>query len=908
MKNKKILLTLALSGLLLAACDNPTTSVPGSSSSTDNPSTSDTSKNDPSSSTPVAETYLVVLHNASGITLSADKTEAKKGETVTITVSIATGFTLLSLTQNGNPLTVTNNQASFVMPDEDVDVRCQSSVEGDITLGGSVAATFVEENGVYVAKNVQIATKGEVYVAVSNSEGTGYTPLGYNSINRLKTFADVTFANTEFGEASLPSGATIIDTRESLIEIAGNAIYDVYYDPANKTKPISFQRVGLLSLPDSWEDYYSLFDSSVGSDPATYPLNVKEVTYYDSMTKVDYNWKKYGDNTSYATATSRETGQKVGDVYKSIKNGVYTVVDTFIEKKEVANPYPYPSGGSSTIIVDDTKSSDSTRYSAEYDVVEEVESGYSKWQMTEEEAIFDANHYSHDIYAIDRMQWQAYRHSFDLEEDLTASDRKITSVQNDDGTFTTTIDSYKTYTPETSGNTQYNRMATNTHIEYDITVTFTAGGAPLVGSYLEKKYDATDFNFATGEFKDGGEEFGGTVVKKVDYEYKYGEAYEGAPSFDSSKYFASAIEVTLPNGGLIKGGWKSNSTDEDEKVTIRATGENASTALDIDQYAVVGSDDLSLFAPSVYSPTYYEASTANEGTTMLTFGKHLKTKSVTTKVEATIASAPFRSLYINPGYTEDWHIISATSFQMYGNTTWTAKLSTSGPDGDTGNLSRMEISYSVPNVITATVDPVARTVTFVTGNVTAETIVNITFDSPYYKVDDDGHQWGPTTFQATIAPSQGGDITAEGLIGSYKPEVSSDSLEPDTTAPLDLTLTDVAHSYVDSDSKTYRRGSVAITANNEGLPVGVWNFAYNYNENTNAFLVRNVVKEGSTESFRAVLTVEPGTGKVGIALYSEAYGAEDGEITYTYENILGTMTDIGEGQAEYTYIFFVKVS
>ena len=115
MNSKKLLLLLVPAALALAACN---TDVPSTSSGEDQSSQSaqdsQGSQGETSGSEsvpPVEFTYKVDVEERPGITIVPDKTEAKEGETVTLTITLEEGWTLQKLTVNGVEIEVVDKPA-----------------------------------------------------------------------------------------------------------------------------------------------------------------------------------------------------------------------------------------------------------------------------------------------------------------------------------------------------------------------------------------------------------------------------------------------------------------------------------------------------------------------------------------------------------------------------------------------------------------------------------------------------------------------------------------------------------------------------------------------------------------------------------------------------------------------------
>lgn len=899
---KKGIKILALVGsLMLASCGNNDNTGTSIDTSIDETSSNGGSTN---SSAQVGDVYNVVIHSATGVTITSDKATAAQGETVTLTVVESAGFTLLTLTCNDEALTVSNGTASFTMPDQDVDIRATVQASGEITVGGGTAAQMEETSegsGVYVARNVSIESTTDIYIAIADSDGS-FTPIGYNELNRYKCFGSITFSDTTYAEYDFPKGAEYSVGRSSLINIGGNAAYDIYYDTTNSTHPIYIQRVKVLNLPQSYATYEELWSGSIKSEASTYPFNVKKVNYYDNRTGVDYEFNMY-DDSSLAVISDHETDEELYYVYKSIDDGIYTVVDNYLENVTYTSPYPYY-GGSKTVYIDDSKTEDNTAYSGEYDIVDEVAQGYSSWQISQEEAEFDVGWYSHDMYSLDRLMWMSYRDSFTIADDLTLADRSITSVDNGDGTFTTTIDSYKVYNP-TSTST-YNTMTSAVRIDYDATITFTEAGAPLSGTFSEKMYTSSQYDFSTNTFLTGGES-GGTRVKYVTFSYEYGEPNSGKPDFDYSKYFATGISATIGTDNTVQGGWSYKEEDEDYLLSVVATGDNASTALDTWQYIPTATSDSTLFVPDSYSPTELVAVTNKGGTATLTIGKWLKTQKITLNIDVTIELMPFRSLYMWERYTSDWHLTTATTASMYANSTWTIYLETNPYQATLAGITPV---CDVEGVLDVSIDSSARTITYVAGNVTSTTVVNVTLNSDNYMED-----WkdSPTVFTITISPAAATGFSETSIPGTYRVEYSSDNASSyDTTDPTVLTFDSTAT----GTSNGYTTYSGTLQMNDEDW-VATYSFTWYYNSNAQSLNISGFSMTAGTATDFQYYTVynslEFATGKIGLIVFGENIVAdsENGGMNSATSEILGSASYDDEGWLEEdssSYVFFVKVS
>lgn len=892
--SKKLCVLVASSALILASCGttgaSSTTSTGGES--TDNTSSSvnnnsGTSSSGPGTSSQVPQVYQIRVNQVTGATIEVSDTTATPGTTVTITVTLQSGYTLTAILVDNKSISFTGNQATFVMPDYDVTVSCRVSVQGEMTLNGSVTALFEKEGDLYVARNVTVNDDADLYVLIKGEDGT-YTPLAYNSLNRYKTFADIGYSSVSYSEANMPSGTVISeqDKNSSLISLAGNAVYDFYYDPSDSATPLYVQRVKVINLPTSYSDYESLFAGTIKSDPATYPLGVTGVTYTDSRVSEKYEWKLYNENASLATVTDTNTNRTKAYVYQEIEDGYLYTVDNYLEGRSTPNLYP---DGFRDPALDDSRATDTTAFSSKRKIVDMVEEDYSSYQITTEDALREVATYSHDVYSIDRAQWQAYRDSFNIEDDLVDAQRNVSSVKNDDNTFTVTIDSYKIYNPSRTGISAYNRMDEDIYIEYDIEFTFTEAGAPLSGTYYEMYYDDNLFDFDTYMLNPGAEG-NGTLVKALSWNYTYGDTPNESLDFDRTPYFATSITAKVVSGNgndenvVTAGDWDTQSDEQPLVITA-----SPSTALDAWQYGVISSSDESIIGPSKYDSTVYEAKSSGQGQVTLTIGNHVDTE-VTTNLVLNVELIEVHSFYMNVvgGYGDDWHLTSSTAFIINGGTSWTAALDTSPYNGSLENITfsyNLNYSSSTPDAgwtnespITATVDPVNRTITYTAEKVDVETNVYIKLSSPYY---EDG--WSETIFTATIYPYDGVDLTEEYITGTWALEMSEDSMDPDLNNQTRLVF---------NDDHTGVLKIHMVDIDNTVLWDATYSFSWELNTNTSKLSLGDIelisgTVTGNDYSFYSINVVIEATGKIGLAMYGSYIETQDEEWVENINVILG---------------------
>ena len=158
-KRKSLLLlwTGALWGL--ASCAGPTSSTSSSiaqstsktsDTATDSASVSSTADGSTSESTSQAETHAIVVQVPEHCSYELSATEAKEGETLTLTIAPEEGWTVVSVTLNGEEVDVVENVVTFTMPDKDVTMVVTLSEGYPVTIEnvGSIEGYLVDATSV----------------------------------------------------------------------------------------------------------------------------------------------------------------------------------------------------------------------------------------------------------------------------------------------------------------------------------------------------------------------------------------------------------------------------------------------------------------------------------------------------------------------------------------------------------------------------------------------------------------------------------------------------------------------------------------------------------------------------------------------------------------------------------------
>lgn len=741
---------------------SPVVSTPAPSVSTPTPSVSTPKPSTPSSSTPsvstpdvpIVEEYLVRIRTTTGVNVVPSATKAAKGEEITLTVTLESGYTLEELTVNNQKLTpVVNGETytyTFVMPDADVTIKTKVSVEGDVTLTGDVAVPLaLQEDGVtYAAFNVEVNT--DSYIAFQ----VGGENLSVTTIDRTKSFANIDLAHGKDGGFTL----------------AGGAKYDFFYNPELGEECCYIQRKEITRYPSDSNSLWSLFDGSVKSDPSVYPSNLIGVRYSNTKANIDYEWNLFNDNSSFATVKRLGSNTVLSNVSKKIENGVYKVVDTYIESTH-----------------DVTRKDDTRAYSAKYALVDVVASEFGNQQMTEHDAEFEVRNPSHDTYSIDFDIMYGYRTGFDMEWDdtLKAYTQNIISTPNADGSFKVDIDSSKTY--ESTGTS-----VVQSHVTYKVELNFGKAGEILSGTYLEKQYNNTEYDFSGLKFYPGGE-YGGIEVKALEFEYTYGEPKENNVEFDDSKYFAQSIEASVHNAKLYPNATNTlNQTDLVEEY-LEIVAEPA-TALDLWQYRVTETSNPNVIAPRDSFTKRFVAK--NTGVSTLTVGND-STNDVTTKVDVTVAqSIKVRSFYMQgekngkPVHDDNVYAVRADILANTVKTVFVAPSPSNAPVAFTATSENEDLLKVSVSGQLMTIDTTGA------RDITTNTTVNILIHSDNY---DSYDGFKPTSFEITIIPN---GIPSTGIVGTWTNADEGVSVTFTDTPTTYTTAADYKVAYV-----TYSGGS-----------------------------------------------------------------------------------------------------
>lgn len=162
--------------------------------------------------TPPTE-YTITVASATGGTVTADRSTAAAGETVTLTVAPTSGYRLTSLKYNTTDIDITGSSYTFVMPSGNVTVQAAFEREEEVTLSG-IAATTLPAKTSYIAGQTLDLTG--LVVTASYSDGSSRTVTDYTT-----TPASGAVLGTETGAVAVSYGGK---TTSFPISVAARAV------------------------------------------------------------------------------------------------------------------------------------------------------------------------------------------------------------------------------------------------------------------------------------------------------------------------------------------------------------------------------------------------------------------------------------------------------------------------------------------------------------------------------------------------------------------------------------------------------------------------------------------------------------------------------------------------------------
>ena len=757
MANKKKFLSLL--GIVLAlsvtACGgtksnagSDVTSQPDvSESSSQGGDTSSSSKSD------IVEDFPISVVNTTGVTITADKKRAVKGEKVTFTVQVATGYTLKGVNVTNATVTKEGDKYSFIMPERPVRITAQVEVDGDFVLVGEFAAQLQKEGDLYVARNVKIPYVKDYaefsYVVQKDGQSTKLPSL---ALDETRCFANVSFTTSKENELRVATGCT----------------YDFFYDP-NSEMPCYVIRKSVDQIPQTGEALFTrVFDGRMRSEPTLHAPDLKAIdyTYSTNELKYDYHYKKYENFVSLATIEDKTDTNNVQNyyVYKKadfVKN-VYEVVNTWPKhlgnnENEYALWELDPYGDSMTDVNFDTKTHQP--FSARLDITP-VETD-TRMEISVRDAKRNVAMGAHYGAELEYEFYDAYRAVFgDVYINAPSWVNPGYSIQtNADGSFKVTVNSTVEYdTTETAGVADAENHSGHTN---NLVIDFAKNGAVVNLDWTRSDYTQSQWNFTT--HKPINASVG--TIKRVTCANTYGDAYTGTPSFDSSKYFISNISkaswynkenangksATVSNicfGDTLEfypygeGGKKSAITNE---FTF-----SPATALDAWQYGVISTSDRNIV--DLNGQRKYEV--VNVGSATVTIGNRTENSCTVTKDINIAATAIPCAL----GFYFD--------FRVYGYDSYNCEDSTTAV-GKAGKTGRYYVDVSSESGKKA---PCSYYLKFNSGEKDEDDQLVWSTTTPYFTVESTGHVLTLNfNTEAALALTSAKEISARVYSDYYQP-------------------------------------------------------------------------------------------------------------------------------------------
>lgn len=724
----------------------------------------------PEPPTPVVpeEEYVIQVTAPSAVTWSLDKTKAKKGEEVTLTISkVAAGVSIKSVTYNNKDLTGKDGVYKFTMPNRSVAVLITCSVEGDVVIEGDITAQLTPvsgQEGLFVARGVQatgLSSKSKFnWIISSGSEKTKCEVL---DLDETKSFADI----------CMITGST----SEYNFDISNGYTYDFYYDSNNSECPCYVQRTGYDKLPTNAKQLEALFivGPAVRSEYAVYPDDLVGVHYEindrstDDVIQQQYDWSLYENGLSFAKVTSSSGFEDDEDMY------VYKKYDSAKNTYQLVDTYPYKSGAK--IINDDRYRPSDNNYgpiSGTYNVIDEDDYGhrYDISRRSVERNVKTSAHMPN--YYLERELMYAYRVGFQTDDGVSFNDIQITPSEKDSlGNGTVTLNSIKEYDSTKTGGASV--TVRQEAYKYTVTVNVNARSEITAVNYKEVHFDAESWDFSSHDAKVGNK---GTTLKTVKASYTYGSKATGTPNygdFKLSDWFITSISNVQLWNGKIKDDESKNAgksivgindtvslydsyTHDFNPLMLNKKYYAPATALDFWQYAPVASSNEAVIAHCANNAAY-EMTALTEGSATLTINSHVAGQGPTIELPVQVtATSLVREFYMTQ-YEKNSPVEGAIYTTIKGGGTYRYYIN---PFPYDAALKYHPVSSNTSLLTVDSADNATVLVINASGakNITSTQTVTVTLEAEY-QWQDNAHtkRFSPTVLTFTIIP---GDINPIG--------------------------------------------------------------------------------------------------------------------------------------------------
>lgn len=171
---------------------------------------------------PTPDEHTITVSDAKGGTVQADKTLAKQGDVVTLTVSANYGYTVSEVKAGSETVAAKDGVYSFVMPNEDVTVTATFALASNVVTSApqSVTASLSAR-----APAGEVATADVVIVATS--EGIAITAYVTDAVVTEKDGIEVYFGTPAFADGALSQancGVKVTANGTEVLKVA-NGVY-----------------------------------------------------------------------------------------------------------------------------------------------------------------------------------------------------------------------------------------------------------------------------------------------------------------------------------------------------------------------------------------------------------------------------------------------------------------------------------------------------------------------------------------------------------------------------------------------------------------------------------------------------------------------------------------------------------
>ncbi|MEG0978072.1 MAG: hypothetical protein RSE56_02400 [Bacilli bacterium] len=458
-------------------------------------------------------------------------------------------------------------------------------VKTGVKIEGEVNAAFEKvSDTLYIARNIEVLTDSKIIF--KNYLQPSVIVYDGQAIERNLCNAKWDYAPSSY-------------KGEYQVVIAGGAKYDFICD-LSRAQPISIRRTEVVALPSDATTLRNLFPTLVGNVSLCNINDINSIVFEDKVEESIYNFKIYEDNKTFANVKSTKDESYKGIIYRSFTGDKLKEVDTFLG--------------------DSTK----TAYSKTYKVADALPADHVRDNLTTADAKVLLNSSYFNQLSFGDIFLDSYGYGFG---EGTGNTLKITSVKDENGSFTTTITSKK------EGDDGYYVYLN------DVIVKFNKDGTLTSGSYLKKSFTSEFYDFSKHEFKPGYE---AAAVKKLDMNIAItlSDKLNTGLVFDETPYFIKTIsDIKLQDAGCVPAGQSGNFVQQGNTIEFKENKKGYSfaftptSALDSKDYKVIASSAADI----IKEQSDYKFVAVKAGVSELTLGNGTS-NDVTAKTNVTVVN------------------------------------------------------------------------------------------------------------------------------------------------------------------------------------------------------------------------------------------------------------------------------